>query len=88
MTDIVEKLLNGFPCLEGTSDHTCRVRDAKSGCLCATAADEIEKLRAALWRVRDKRCEMDMGDLSAEEAVWEADDIARAALGNTENNDG
>lgn len=41
---------------------------------------EIERLRAALRKVRDKRREMDMGDLSADEAVWEADDLARAAL--------
>ena len=52
-----------------------------------TDADEItrlraenERLRAALSNIRHKRREMDMGDLSADEAVWEADVIARAAL--------
>ena len=41
---------------------------------------EVERLRAALDNIRHKRREMDMGDLSADEAVWEADVIARAAL--------
>lgn len=39
-----------------------------------------DALAAALRRIHDKRCEMDMGDLSADEAITEADDIARAAL--------
>ena len=43
-------------------------------------ATENMLLRAALRNVRDKRREMDMGDLSADEAVWEVDAIARAAL--------
>lgn len=41
---------------------------------------ENDLLRAALSNIRHKRREMDMGDLSADEAVWEADAIARAAL--------
>ena len=43
MTDIVERLRTGRMC-----DDKCRVMEAKSGCLCAEAADEIEKLREAL----------------------------------------
>jgi len=48
---------------------------------------EIARLRYALRRVRDKRNEMDMGDLSSEEAVWEADEVAEHALngGNDES---
>lgn len=46
----------------------------------AENAEHIRNLRAALRNVRNKRREMDMGDLSADEAVWEADDLARAAL--------
>ena len=41
---------------------------------------DYERLRAALSNVRHKRREMDMGDLSADEAVWEVDAVARAAL--------
>ena len=52
MSDLVEKLRNGYPCLEGGSDHTCRVRNAASGCLCATAADRIAKLEAALRAIK------------------------------------
>jgi len=48
-TDIVTRLRSGQePC--GT--NSCRVMDARSGCLCAAAADEIEKLRKRyeFWR--------------------------------------
>ena len=41
---------------------------------------ENERLRAALSNIRHKRREMDIGDLSADEAVWEVDAVARAAL--------
>lgn len=60
MSDLVEKLRNGYPCLEGGSDHTCRVRNAASGCLCATAADRIAELEAALRAIKRG-------------AVWNAD---------------
>ena len=43
MTDIVERLRAGGPCPD-----PCRVQEAKSGCTCAEAADEITRLRAAL----------------------------------------
>jgi hypothetical protein len=42
MTDIIERLRAGEPCCA----DPCRVLEARSGCLCATAADEIERLRA------------------------------------------
>lgn len=44
------------------------------------AQHDNERLRAALSNIRHKRREMDMGDLSADEAVGEADAIASAAL--------
>ena len=48
MTDIVERLRNGHD----TCDfNKCRVREAKSGCTCAEAADEIERLREACKNV-------------------------------------
>ena len=57
MSDIVERLRNGEPC-RATSGVRCRFMDARYGCLCAIAADEItrltaenEKLRAALWDI-------------------------------------
>lgn len=43
MIDIVELLKVGRMC-----DDKCRVMEAGSGCLCAEAADEITRLRAAL----------------------------------------
>ena len=58
-------------------------RDQGTTQYCAEAArmaTDNERLRAALGNIRHKRREMDMGDLSADEAVWEADVIARAAL--------
>ena len=48
MTDIVERLRAGEPCGEISSEYACGVKTAESGCQCAMAADEIERLRAAL----------------------------------------
>lgn len=39
--DIVTRLRAGEAC----RDDPCRVKEAASGCLCATAADKIERLR-------------------------------------------
>ena len=44
MTDIVERLRIGR---ETCGVDMCRIREAKSGCTCAEAADEIERLREA-----------------------------------------
>lgn len=52
MTDIVERLRGAETCRE--SGRPCRAMDARSGCCCAAAADEIERLRAA----NDKVCSM------------------------------
>ena len=52
MTDIVERLRAGFQCAE--SGNRCRTMDAQSGCVCAEAADEIQRLRAALRTVDDE----------------------------------
>ena len=48
MTDIVERLRIGR---ETCGVDMCRIREAKSGCTCAEAADEIERLREALWEI-------------------------------------
>ena len=45
MRDIVERLRIGR---ETCGVDMCRIREAKSGCTCAEAADEIERLREAL----------------------------------------
>ena len=45
MSDIVERLRNGEPC-RATSGVRCRFMDARYGCLCAIAADEITRLTA------------------------------------------
>jgi hypothetical protein len=44
VTDLVERLRAGEPC---EIHDRCRVMEARSGCCCAEAADEIERLRAA-----------------------------------------
>ena len=44
MTDIVEYMRQGGPCIE--LNERCKVMDAASGCACAKAAAEIERLRA------------------------------------------
>lgn len=40
--DILPRLRSGEACV----NDPCRVKEAASGCLCAAAADEIERLRA------------------------------------------
>ena len=40
MSDLVERFRRGEPC----DDRKCRVMEAASGCMCAEAADEIERL--------------------------------------------
>ena len=42
MTDLVDRLRAGI------CGDLCRVRDARSGCECAEAADEIERLRSII----------------------------------------
>jgi hypothetical protein len=51
MSDIVERLRAGEPCNED-GNLPCKVRDARSGCACTIAADEIAKLRAEVERLR------------------------------------
>lgn len=48
--DIVERLRAAETCSE--AGQRCRSMEARSGCCCATAADEIERLRAALMIAR------------------------------------
>ena len=70
MIDIVEVMRTGRVC-----DDKCCVMEAKFGCLCAEAADEIERLRTALEKVAQYTlkdgCECSACEHSA---------IARAAL--------
>ena len=49
-TDIVPRLRSGEACV----NDPCRVMEAASGCLCAAAADEIERLRVII-RVKSLR---------------------------------
>ena len=42
--DIVQRLRDAEPCQESV----CKLRDVRSGCCCASAADEIEQLRSTL----------------------------------------
>jgi hypothetical protein len=50
MSDIAAYMRLGGPCIENNAK--CRTMDAASGCACAQAAAEIERLRAALDTVR------------------------------------
>lgn len=51
MSEIAEYMRQGGPCIE--LNERCKVMDAASGCACAKAAAEIERLRAALRMIRD-----------------------------------
>ena len=48
MSDIVEKLRAGEICSEISAEYACGVKNAASGCQCATAADRIEQLESDL----------------------------------------
>jgi len=50
--DIVKRLRNGEPCKEASADGCCKVMDARSGCICAEAADELSRLTAENERLR------------------------------------
>jgi len=64
MSDIVERLRNGG---ETCGLDRCRVREAKSGCTCAEAADTITTLRAENERLRD---EVQTWIVHANNAIW------------------
>lgn len=49
MTDTVERLRAGEACAD--TGFACNHKNAASGCLCAIAADEINRLRAALVQI-------------------------------------
>ena len=48
--DLVQRLRGGG---ETCGIDACKIRDVKGGCLCATAADRIEQLEAALRIICD-----------------------------------
>ncbi len=75
--DIVQRLRDAEPCIE----DICKMRDARSGCCCASAADEIERLRAALKAV------MDHGDANGMQD-WRCMKIARKALNHEQSKEG
>jgi len=49
--DIVTRLRAGYPCKEAAADGCCKVMDARSGCICAEAADELARLTAEVERL-------------------------------------
>ncbi len=58
MSDIAAYMRLGGPCIENNAK--CRTMDDASGCACAQAADEIERLRAfveAVVRHVGKACD-------------------------------
>lgn len=69
MTDIVERLRAGFQCAE--IGNRCRTMDAQSGCACAEAADEIERLRNVLGNIQQSRV------LQGKSIIEAADEITR-----------
>lgn len=64
MSDLVERLKAGEPCLWddiGGNSNVCKVRDARSGCICAEAADRIEALEAENASLSTWQCEFTDG---------------------------
>ncbi|MGI4800868.1 MAG: hypothetical protein ACRYG8_43965 [Janthinobacterium lividum] len=61
--DVVVRLRRGGGCAD-----VCRTQNAASGCECAEAADEIERLRfeAASWKGQMEGCEIQWRRASAE----------------------
>ena len=49
MSDLVQRLREWEPC---RANGVCRVHDARSGCICAEAADRIEGLEAWIAEIR------------------------------------
>lgn len=74
MTDIVERLRDGTKCLY-SDDDIRRVMMLH----CNAAADEIERLRRALWDVQAKAMETRM-DVSKDAVLHHVYEIAREAL--------
>lgn len=77
MSEIAEYMRQGGPCIE--LNERCKVMDAASGCACAKAAAEIERLRAALREIESN------WEVPMEEKGWRALarfmwETARAAL--------
>ena len=80
MTDIVERLRIGR---ETCGVDMCRIREARSGCTCAEAADEIERLREALrYYAKNHYPDIDAGPWGPNSNDW--GDVARSALGEKE----
>lgn len=74
MSEIVERLRKGEACKE--NGGVCALMDARSGCLCATAADEIARIAALEARVK----ELEEGLLPfvcdcSSNCEWERDEI-------------
>ena len=69
--ELVKRLRSGG---ETCGIDACKIRDAKSGCLCAIAADRIEALEAALREI------LQVGSATENLALWVAQDIASHAL--------
>ncbi len=63
-SDIVERLRAGEACSEISAEYACAVKNAASGCQCAEAADEIERLRAlydeamTCWKQTTEQCQI------------------------------
>jgi len=76
MTGIVERLRSGREC-----GDSCRRKEAVSGCICAAAADEIERLRTALESLtKDPPATFPREPDTDDEVIIKMRAIARAAL--------
>lgn len=79
MDDIVKSLRKGVPCIEAAGCEVsgpCKIMNAHSGCACAEAADEIERLRAGnrdlqLWwdNLRPDHARLEAENAKLREAV-------------------
>lgn len=74
--ELVKRLRSGG---ETCGIDACKIRDAKSGCLCAIAADRIEALEAALRGIAYMVPKTDSN------GFWWHQKIARLALGEKED---
>jgi hypothetical protein len=86
MSDIVERLRKGGPCIEAAGcdgGGPCKVMNASSGCACAEAADTITFLRAELEKMRADIAYADKHASKVEGLLWgtaKENEKLRAAL--------
>jgi len=67
--DLVERLRAGYPCKEAAADGCCKVMDARSGCICAEAADELSRLTAEVARLSAENTRLGGWDVAYDDRI-------------------